>query len=140
MRCVRHPINLHLNPENLHEFASVDGVRSSGERSLSSKRNRVEMARILEDMKQFREKANWTAVEKRYQQLSNFSKAEPTVEMYLLGAEASRNLGDVTAMKTRLTKALAMKETDRFVNGMIRLPQHTHLSQSNSPSWKRYQN
>ena len=27
------------------------------------------MARMLEDMKQFREKANWAAVEKRYQQL-----------------------------------------------------------------------
>ena len=41
-------------------------------------------------------------------------KAEPTVEMYLLGAEASRNLGDVTAMKTRLTKALAIEETEKI--------------------------
>ena len=65
----------------------------------SIEEEQAEMARILEDMKQFREKANWTAVEKRYQQLSEFSKAEPTVEMYLLGAESSRNLGDVAAMK-----------------------------------------
>jgi hypothetical protein len=80
----------------------------------SVEEEQAEMARILEDMKQFREKANWTAVEKRYQQLLNFSKAEPTLEMYLLGAEASRNLGDVTAMKTRLTKALAIEETDKI--------------------------
>ena len=80
----------------------------------SVEEEQAEMARILEDMKQFREKANWSAVEKRYQQLSDFSKAEPTVEMYLLGAEASRNLGDVTAMKTRLTKALAIEETDKI--------------------------
>ena len=54
------------------------------------------------------------SVEKRYQQLSDFSKAEPTVEMYLLGAESSRNLGDVAAMKTRLTNALAQEETDKI--------------------------
>ena len=80
----------------------------------SAEAEQAEMARILEDMKQFRENSNWVAVEKRYQQLSDFSKAEPTVEMYLLGAEASRNLGDVSEMKNRLVKALAIEETDRI--------------------------
>ena len=80
----------------------------------SAEAEQAEMARILEDMKQFREKANWASVEKRYQQLSDFSKGEPTVEMYLLGAEASRNLGNVSEMKIRLTKALAIEETDRI--------------------------
>lgn len=80
----------------------------------SAEAEQAEMARILEDMKQFRESSNWVAVEKRYQQLSDFSKAEPTVEMYLLGAEASRNLGDVSEMKVRLTRALSIEETDRI--------------------------
>lgn len=80
----------------------------------SAEAEQAEMARILEDMKQFRENSNWVAVEKRYQQLSDFSKAEPTVEMYLLGAEASRNLGNVSEMKVRLTRALAIEETDRI--------------------------
>ena len=34
--------------------------------------------------------------------------------MYLLGAEAPRNLGDVAAMKIRLTKALSIEETDKI--------------------------
>ena len=34
--------------------------------------------------------------------------------MYLLGAEASRNLGDVSEMKNRLVKALAIEETIRI--------------------------
>ena len=80
----------------------------------SAEAEQAEMARILEDMKQFRESSNWVAVEKRYQQLSDFSKGEPTVEMYLLGAEASRNLGNVSAMKVRLTRALAIEETSRI--------------------------
>ena len=79
----------------------------------SAEAEKAEMTRILEDMKQFREKGNWEAVEKRYQQLSDFSKADPTVEMYLLGAEASRNLGNVSEMKSRLTQALAIEETER---------------------------
>ena len=55
MLCVRHPINLSQS-ENLHEFVSVDGVRPSSERA-SIEEEQAEMARILEDMKQFREKA-----------------------------------------------------------------------------------
>ena len=79
----------------------------------SVEEEQAEMARILEDMKQFREKANWTVVEKRYQQLSEFSKASPTVEMHLLGAEAASNLGNVSAVKVRLQDALALEETEK---------------------------
>ena len=79
----------------------------------SVEEEQAEMARILEDMKQFREKANWTVVEKRYLQLEEFSKAEPTVEMHLLGAEAASNLGNVAAVRSRLNKALAIEETDK---------------------------
>ncbi len=79
----------------------------------SVEEERAEMARILEDMKQFRENANWTVVEKRYQQLSEFSKAEPTVEMHLLGAEAASNIGNVAAVKERLGFALAIEESEK---------------------------
>ena len=79
----------------------------------SVEEEQAEMARILEDMKQFREKANWTVVEKRYLQLEEFSKAEPTVEMHLLGAEAASNLGNVSAVKSRLVQALAIEETEK---------------------------
>jgi hypothetical protein len=79
----------------------------------SVEEEQAEMARILEDMKQFREKANWVVVEKRYQQLSEFSKASPTVEMHLLGAEAASNLGNVSAVKTRLEASLALEETEK---------------------------
>ena len=79
----------------------------------SVEEEQAEMARILEDMKQFREKANWTVVEKRYQQLSEFSKASPTIEMHLLGAEAASNLGNVSAVKVRLQEALALEETEK---------------------------
>lgn len=79
----------------------------------SVEEEQAEMARILEDMKQFRENANWAVVEKRYQQLSEFSKAEPTVEMHLLGAEAASNIGNVASVKERLGFALAIEESDK---------------------------
>ncbi len=79
----------------------------------SVEEEQAEMARILEDMKQFRENANWTVVEKRYLQLSEFKKAQPTVEMHLLGAEAASNLGNVAAVHERLGLALALEGSDK---------------------------
>ena len=47
MRRVRHPINLHLNPENPHEFASVDVVRQVA----SAASVEEEQSRWLESLK-----------------------------------------------------------------------------------------
>ena len=63
----------------------------------SAEAEQAEMERILEDMKQFREQANWVIVDKKYAQLMEFSKGTPTYEMHVLGAEAASNLGNVSA-------------------------------------------
>jgi hypothetical protein len=76
----------------------------------SAEAEQAEMERILEDMKQFREQANWTIVDKKYGQLLDFSKGDPTYDMHVLGAEAASNLGNVSEVSSRLQKALAIEE------------------------------
>ena len=93
----------------------------------SADAEQAEMERILEDMKQFREQANWVIVDKKYAQLLEFSKGEPTYEMHVLGAEAASNLGDVSAVRNRLEKALEIEEVAKTRQW------YTSIEQSFSP-------
>lgn len=94
-------------------FASMVMIVMNVSIAGSAEAEQAEMQRILEDMKQFREQGNWVAVEKKYQRILEFSKGTPTFEMHVLGAEAASNQGNVSQVKVRLTKALALEEVEK---------------------------
>ena len=70
----------------------------------------AEIRRIYEDMLKFEKKGNWSAVEKRYQEVLRFKNGEIQHAIHLLGAQAANTRGDVSATKERLQRALEIEE------------------------------
>ena len=69
----------------------------------------AELVRILEDMKNFRKRGNWVAVEKNYALALDFRKAVVPYEIHIIAAESASYVGNVSETKTRLERAIAVQ-------------------------------
>lgn len=84
---------------------------------------RAEHTRVSEEMRKLAQRNAWAAVENSYAKLAALEeKGEVlTYDEQRLGYEAARSLGNITAARKRLEKALKVQESPEVVNGLAEI-------------------
>jgi hypothetical protein len=69
----------------------------------------AERVRLNEEMENLSSRDQWVAVERKYQQILKLKKVELHYEDHMLGAQAAKNMGDLSLAYERVLAALAIE-------------------------------
>lgn len=72
----------------------------------------AEVKRLDHEMTRLAQKGTWKGVDRKYAELELLKKVEIPGRLHLLGAQAARHLGDMTAAHDRATRALSADPLD----------------------------
>ena len=91
-------------------------VRASGE----DQRLRAEHARIADEMDRLADRKVWSGVDRLYRKIEALG-VEPTLDDYMLGAYAARELGQVLDVRDRLKSAARMHQSKDIVEWLWKI-------------------
>jgi hypothetical protein len=99
---------------------------------------RAEHIRVAEEMRKLAARNAWSAVEAQYRRLEELEKKGEVLDAkeHLLGAQAARSLGDVTAARARYARAVALNPSQEAVDSLSEIDaNYGRIEVTFEPKW-----